>query len=132
MRLQKLPDHWIVLALLITFGVLWGALDLLINPEVMISIIGWGLLVLLGGGLVAFSNVGRFDVFSPVFFVGITISLRYGVGLLTSLMGYEGPYSAANILYEPYIPLAGAIAYWSLVAFYLGYAASTGARFGRG
>jgi hypothetical protein len=80
-----------------------------------------GLLVLVGVDF-AFRKRDGFDLFSPHFFIGMSLSLFYGVmGMIPLLREEFGPYSALIEENIVLIPQAAEVSFYCLIAFIVGY-----------
>ena len=92
----------------------------------------WGGALVVGGLSMAFLGDRRFDMFSPVFFFGMSFAIHYGIAaILPYLLGTEGLYSAIITRVLPYYPQAAVVTFGCLVGFFAGYRSRWVARAGR-
>src|SRR5512135_1406273 len=78
----------------------------------------WGVVVILAGVLVAFFTHDEFDAYAPATFVGISIALLYGTGLI--IAGASSGFAALSPIIESgllYYPQAGLITVLCLLGF---------------
>ena len=110
---------------------LWAALVVLaiagfsckmFYPSWQTESVVWGVVVIIAGALVAFFAHDEFDAYSPATFVGVSIALLYGTGLIVA--GAGSGFAALPPIIESgllYYPRAGLLTILSLLGFVVGY-----------
>jgi hypothetical protein len=82
----------------------------------------WGMATIALGSLIAFAGTRRFDLFSPLFFLGMSFAVLYGLaGILAFWAREESIFSSQLLDVLDYIPAATISAYISLVSLFFGY-----------
>lgn len=102
------------------------------SNEVATRSMAWGLALLIGGVAIAFKGDRRFDMFSPVFFFGISFAVFYGLSAIAPfLMTSRGGYDSMIVQVLPYYPLAAMASFLCLLGFYAGYSNAFAISLGR-
>jgi len=115
-------NHIGVWILLFVGGVL-ASLIHLSSSETATASIAWGTALLIGGISVAFFGGQRFDMFSPIFFIGMSFCIHYGLSAMVPfLIEGDGLHSRRIIdRVIPFYPQAGMVSFLCLLGLFCGY-----------
>jgi hypothetical protein len=112
----------ILLALLLGSALIIGLISQLSSIDPTVPSVVWGGALLFGGLAVAFFGEREFDMFSPLFFFGISFALQYGIALMLPFIAdFQGPYGIKVRSVVGYYPVAGLASFMALAGFYVGY-----------
>jgi hypothetical protein len=82
----------------------------------------WGVSIIVSGISIGFFGARRFDMFSPVFFVGVSFAFLYGLAAIVPFVSKKRGEFTTNIdQLLPYYPNAAMVCFLCLIGFYLGY-----------
>lgn len=120
-----------MLTLLLGAGVFAGVFHALSNDPAAVSI-SWGIALLIGGISLAFFGDHRFDMFSPLFFIGMSFAFFYGVPAIAPFaLENAGAFAGTVVAVQSYYPLAGMTSFLCMLGLFLGYSSSFAAYAGR-
>lgn len=107
-------------ALILIFGIASLAVHIAGWDVQTVSMI-WGVSLFVIGILVALFGDDEFDMFSPIFFFGMSFAIFYGMSTISPFFLGESFYSHVTNQILPYYPLAGLVSYLCLAGFFAGY-----------